>query len=120
MLELLRQYLLTLTVSVSYYSKQQTSLSLSARPLKVEEREGPAVVVTLNPLCGGSVPYTVELSFGVREEDSGEECLPQQNISATILPGASRVLPVNTASLPLAQGHQYCYIAPTLNIEGSE
>ena len=119
MLELLCQQLLTLTVSVSY-SKQQTSLSLSARPLKVEEREGPAVAVTLNPLCGGSVPYTVELSFGVREKDSGEECLPQQNISAAILPGASLVLPVNTTSLPLAQGQQYCYIAPTLNIEGSE
>ena len=121
LLELLYQQLLALTVSVSY-SKQplSLSLSLSARPLKVEEREGPAVVVTLNPLCGGSVPYTVELSFGVREEDSGEECLPQQNISATILPGASLVLPVNTTSLPLAQGQQYCYIAPTLNIEGSE
>ena len=99
---------------------QQQYKHLSARPLKVEEREGPAVAVTLNPLCGGSVPYTVELSFGVREEDSEEECLPQQDISATILPGASLVLPVNTTSLPLAQGQQYCYIAPTLNIEGSE
>ena len=77
----------------------------------------PAVAVTLNPLCGGSVPYTVELSFGVREKDSGEECLPQQNISATILPGASLVLPVNTTSLPLAQGQQYCYTEPIIYTE---
>ena len=83
--------------------------SLSARPLKVEEREGPAVVVTLNPLCGGSVPYTVELSFGVREEDSGEECLPQQNISATILPGASLVLPVRDTH------QEHCFSTLTLN-----
>ena len=83
--------------------------SLSARPLKVEEREGPAVAVTLNSLCGGSVPYTVELSFGVREEDSGEECLPQQNISATILPGASLVLPVSDTH------QEHCFSALTLN-----
>ena len=83
--------------------------SLSARPLKVEEREGPAVVVTLNSLCGGSVPYTVELSFGVREEDSGEECLSQQNISATILPGASLVLPVTDTH------QEHCFSTLTLN-----
>ena len=75
------------------------------------------MAVTLNPLCGGSVPYTVELSFGVREEDSGEECLPQQNISATILPGASLVFLVNTTSLPLAQGQQYCYTEPIIYTE---
>ena len=50
-----------------------------------DSAEGPAVVVSLSSLCR-SVPYTVELSFGVREEDSGEKCLPQQNVTANTGP----------------------------------
>ena len=80
---------------------------------------GPAVEVTLNSLCR-SDPYSVELSFGVREEDSGEECLPQQNATATLFPGGSVVLPVNTTALPLAGGQHYCFTSPQLNIEGGE
>ena len=40
--------------------------------MKVEESPvgGPAVIVTLNPLCR-AVPYTVELSYGVREHTRG-------------------------------------------------
>ena len=74
----------------------------SAVPVKVEESPGggPAVIVTLNPLCR-AVPYTVELSYGVREEGSGEKCRPQQTVTATLLPGASATLPVNTSALPL-------------------
>ena len=65
---------------------------------------GPAVTVTLNPLCH-NVTYTVELSFGVREEEEEEEeeeeCLPQQTVSATLLPGAAISLPT--------QENQHCF-----------
>ena len=79
----------------------------------------PAVVVSLNPLCHGA-SYSVELSFGVREEGSGEQCLPQQNVTATILPGGSAVLPVNVTALPLTDGQQYCFTLLELHIEGGE
>ncbi|CAI8049453.1 hypothetical protein GBAR_LOCUS27223 [Geodia barretti] len=95
-------------------------VSLLAAPVEVEEGEspagGPAVVVSLNPLCR-SVPYTVGLSFGVRE-NSGETCLPQQNVTANILPGTPVILPINVTTLPLADGQQYCFTVPQLNIEG--
>ena len=80
------------------------------------------MTVTLNPLCH-NVTYTVELSFGVREEEEEEEkeeCLPQQTVSATLLPGAAVIFSVNTTALPLAQGQLYCYTSLHLNIEGSE
>ena len=82
-----------------------------------DSAEGPAVVVSLSPLCR-SVPYTVELSFGVREEDSGEKCLPQQNVTANTGPGTPVILPINVSTLPLANGQQYCFTVPQLNIEG--
>ncbi|CAI8025154.1 hypothetical protein GBAR_LOCUS14558 [Geodia barretti] len=95
-------------------------VSLLAAPVEVEEGEspsgGPAVVVSLNPLCR-SVPYTVGLSFGVRE-NSGETCLPQQNVTTNILPGTPVILPINVTTLPLADGQQYCFTVPQLNIEG--
>ena len=77
------------------------------------------MTVTLNPLCH-NVIYTVELSFGVREEEEEEECLPQQTVSATLLPGAAVIFSVNTTALPLAQGQLYCYTSLHLNIERSE
>ena len=77
---------------------------------------GPAVVVRLNPLCR-SVPTTVELSFGVREENSEDKCLPLQNVTATILPGASVLLPVNVTALPLEHGQKYCFAVLDHNIE---
>ena len=91
----------------------------SAVPVKVEESPGggPAVTVTLNPLCR-AVPYTVELSYGVREEGSGEKCSPQQTVTATLLPGASATLPVNTSALPLGIDQEYCFSVAGINIEG--
>ena len=77
---------------------------------------GPAVVVRLNPLCR-SVPTTVELSFGVREENSEDKCLPLQNVTATILPGASVLLPVNVTALPLEHGQKYCFTVLDHNIK---
>ena len=101
-------------------SFDMNGVSLLAAPVEVEEGEspagGPAVVVSLNPLCR-SVPYTVGLSFGVRE-NSGETCLPQQNVTANILPGTPVILPINVTTLPLANGQQYCFTVPQLNIEG--
>ena len=96
----------------------------TARPLQVEEGEsssdGPAVTVTLNPLCH-NVTYTVELSFGVRKEEQEEqECVPRQTVSATVLPGAAVLFSVDTTTLPLGQGQLYCYTSLHLNIEGSE
>ena len=90
-----------------------------AVPVKVEESPGggPAVTVTLNPLCR-AVPYIVELSYGVREEGSGEKCRPQQTVTATLLPGASATLPVNTSALPLGIDQEYCFSVAGINIEG--
>ena len=58
------------------------------------EREGvPAVIVSLNSLCL-IIPYTVELSFGVREQDN-EKVYPSTKCAATLLPGSSAVLRVD-------------------------
>ncbi|CAI8025153.1 hypothetical protein GBAR_LOCUS14558 [Geodia barretti] len=113
-------YNISVTLSNDIGSSQPVSIIFNAAPVEVEEGEspsgGPAVVVSLNPLCR-SVPYTVGLSFGVRE-NSGETCLPQQNVTTNILPGTPVILPINVTTLPLADGQQYCFTVPQLNIEG--
>ena len=79
---------------------------------------GPAVFVSLNPLCR-NVPTTVELWFGVSEESGGgRECVPQQNVTATLIPGVLVVLPVNVTALPLEFCQQHCFTVLDLNITG--
>ncbi|CAI8017200.1 hypothetical protein GBAR_LOCUS10484 [Geodia barretti] len=113
-------YNISITLSNDIGPSQPVSIIFNSAPVEVEEGEspagGPAVIVSLNPLCR-SVPYTVGLSFGVRE-NSGETFLPQQNVTANILPGTPVILPINVTTLPLADGQEYCFTVPQLNIEG--
>ena len=62
------------------------------------------------------------VSFGVREEDSDDDCIPEQNKTAVIVPGESVTLRVNTCSPIPAPGQEYCFIAHELDtgIEGGK
>ena len=96
------------------------SYILSAQPLAVEvkyptARGSHTVVLSLHSECDRN--FTVELSFGVREKDSEDKCLPMQNETATIFPGTSVPLNINITDLPLGRNQQYCFTVSKLNIE---
>ena len=44
-------------------------------------------------------------------------CLPQENVTAIILSGASVILPVNATTFPLEDDRQYCFTVPDHNID---
>ena len=81
--------------------------------LKFKGEDATSVKVTLNSLCRDNAEYTVQVSFGVREEGSGDECVPQQNVTANIVPGESVILTVDNSTLMLDPGQEYCYSNPT-------
>ena len=66
------------------------------------------VDVTLNPLCHHNAVYTVQVFFGIRQQGSDDECVPHQNMTADIVPGESVVLSVDTTTLMLDPGQEYC------------
>ena len=82
--------------------------------LKIEEEDATSVRVTLNSLCRDNTDYTVQVSFGVREEGSDDECDPQQRVTANIVPGESVILTVDTTTLMLDPGQEYCYTNASL------
>ena len=67
-----------------------------------------SVDVTLNPLCHHHAAYTVQVFFGIRQQGSDEKCVPQQNMTANIVPGQSVILSVDTTTLMLDPGQEYC------------
>lgn len=77
--------------------------------LKVEEVSATSVNVTLNSLCRDIMKYTVEVFFGVRKQGSNDECVPQQRVTADIVSGGSEILAVDTTTLMLDPGQEYCY-----------
>ena len=81
--------------------------------LKVKGEDATSVRVTLNSLCRDNTDYTVQVSFGVREEGSNDECVPEQHVTADIVPGQSVILTVNTTTLILNPGQEYCYTNAT-------
>ena len=98
----------------------------AALPLELEQSMDsagvPGITLALNPLCRCSAGYTVQVSFGVREEDSDDDCTPEQNKTADIVPGESVTLRVNTSTLIPAPGQEYCFIVHELDtlIEGGK
>ena len=82
--------------------------------LKVKEEDATSVRVTLNSLCRDNTDYIVQVSFGVREEGSNDECVPEQRVTADIVPGQSVILTVDTTTLILNPGQEYCYTKATL------
>ena len=101
-----------------------TSILNAAPPLEqnMDSAGVPGITMRLNFLCRCSAVYTVQVSFGVREEDSDDDCIPEQNKTAVIVPGESVTLRVNTCSLIPAPGQEYCFIAHELDtgIEGGK
>ena len=85
---------------------------LTVTQLRFKEEDATSVRVTLNSLCRDNTDYTVQVSFGVREEGSDDECVPQQNVTANIIPGESVILTVDTTTLMLDPGQEYCYSNP--------
>ena len=73
----------------------------------MEEVNAMSVNLTLNPFCHRDVTYRAQVFFGVRQ-DSDDECIPQQNIAADIIPGESVILTVDTSTLRLDPGQEYC------------
>ena len=71
-------------------------MSYIAHTLLADNVEG---AIRLNPLCY-NFPYAVEFLIG----RSGNECLPQQNVTATIIPDGS------VMGLPFSatESKQYC------------
>ena len=67
-----------------------------------------SVNVTLNPLCHHNAAYTVQVFFGIRQQDSDDECVPLQNMTADIVPGESVILAVDANILTLDPGQEYC------------
>ena len=98
----------------------------AALPLQLEQSMdsagAPGITLTLNPLCRCGAGYTVQVSFGVREEDSNDDCTPEQNKTAGIVPGGSVTLRVNSSTLIPAAGQEYCFIVHELDtlIEGGK
>ena len=76
--------------------------------LKVEGVNSASVKVTLNPLCHHNATYTVQVFFGVRQQGSDEKCVPQQNMTADIVPGEYVILAVEANTLSLDLGQEYC------------
>ena len=87
---------------------------LAVTELKFKGEDGTSVKVTLNSLCRDSTDYTVQVFFGVREEGSGDECVPQQPVTDDILPGESVILNVDTTTLMLESDQEYCSTNVTL------
>ena len=81
---------------------------LAVSPLKVEGVNSASVKVTLNPLCHHNATYTVQVFFGVRQQGSDQKCVPQQNMTADIVPGESVILAVEANTLTLDPGQEYC------------
>ena len=80
---------------------------------KVEGVDFTSVNLTLNPFCHRDVTYRAQVFFGVKQE-SDDECIPQQNIAANIIPGESVILTVNTSTLRLDPGQEYCSTSATV------
>ena len=81
---------------------------LAVTVLKVEGVNSASVKVTLNPLCHHNAAYTVQVFFGIRQQGSDEKCVPQQNMTADIVPGESVILAVEANTLTLDPGQEYC------------
>ena len=76
-----------------------------------------SVNLTLNPFCHRDVTYRAQVFFGVRQ-DSDDECIPQQNIAADIMAGESVILTVDTSTLRLDPGQEYCITNTTVTVIG--
>ena len=81
---------------------------LTVTELNVKGEDATSVRVTLNSLCRDNKEYTVQVFFGVREEGSDDDCVPQQPVTDDILPGQSVILTVDTTTLMLGPGQEYC------------
>ena len=66
------------------------------------------IKVMLNPFCSQNTLYTVQVSFGVKQQNSNDTCPPEQSIIATIVPGESVIFSVNTTALMLEDDQEYC------------
>lgn len=80
---------------------------------KVEGVNSTSVKLTLNQFCRQNVTYTAQVFFGVRQ-GSDDECVPQQIIAADVMPGESVILTVDTSTLMLNPGQEYCSTKATL------
>ena len=87
---------------------------LTVTELNVKGEDATSVRVTLNSLCRDNKLYTVQVFFGVREEGSDDDCVPQQPVTEDILPGQSVILTVDTTTLMLGPGQEYCSTNATL------
>ena len=67
-----------------------------------------SIKVTLNPFCHPITTYTVQVSFGVRQQNGNDTCHPQQNSIAAIVPDESEILSVDTTALVLEDDQEYC------------
>lgn len=74
----------------------------------MEGVDATSINVTLNPFCRQNALYTVQVFFGVRQQNSNEPCHPEQNIIASIVPGESVIFSVDTTALVLEDDQEYC------------
>ena len=68
-----------------------------------------SINVTLSPFCHPNTTYTAEVFFGVIQQNSNDTCPPEQNKTAAIVPGESKILSVDTTALVLEDDQEYCY-----------
>ena len=69
-----------------------------------------SVTVSLNEICRSGENYTVIVFFGIMELGNSN-CELRQSLRANVVPGGSEMFVVNTCSLTLKPGQEYCYIA---------
>ena len=69
-----------------------------------------SVTVSLNKICRSGENYTVIVFFGTMEIGDSN-CELKQSLRANTAPGGSVTFVVNTCSLTLEPGQEYCYRA---------
>ena len=66
----------------------------------------PSVRVTVNEYCSNT---NVNVSFGLREKGSNNNCDLQESQSATLAPDVAKTFYVNEAIVMLSDGYEYCF-----------
>ena len=66
----------------------------------------PSVTVTVNENCSNAYSYEVSVSFGLREENSTEDCGITDVVTKLLTPGNSNLFKVNETKVPR---QEYCF-----------
>lgn len=69
------------------------------------------MAITVNAACPAA-PYSVIVEFGTRALNSTERCMGQKDITKhNLSPGMTALFSINTNSVILEAGQDYCYFA---------